>query len=150
MLKNIENVDQVIQLSFDLLKINPYWNFQIQTKDSKYNRKFLEYLKTLSEYTYVDGLGGVNSTWQRVKANKSFEEVIQFSESDSKCGIKIVHLPIGKCSPWEEWSDGYLEGFIRMVGDSDFNEYFIWMYIKQDHLKDILEKFKNELCYYGN
>jgi hypothetical protein len=149
MLNKIEKIEDVINQSFDLMKQNKYWNLQVETLDSKYNKEFLVYLKSLTDFVLIDGLGGDGESWmQRKNANKSFDDVIDYSSSALKCGIKIVHNPIGSMCVWETWSNGYIEGFVRMDGDSDFNEYFIWLYIKMDHLKNILGKFKDKLGYY--
>ena len=62
-------------------------------------------------------------------------------------GIKIVHHPIMPTRDWDTWESGYIEGFVR-TSVNDEPDYFIWTYIRMEHLQSILEKYQEHFRYY--
>lgn len=144
------SIDKVIQASMDY-SAKYYGNqLQIEIDNKEAIEPFLRKLNKLADFTIIDALGGrkAESGMRRFKTDLSFEDVIQYCESGIRCGIKIYHKSRGKFDEWEKWEDGYIEGFIRMNGNEDYNEFFIWTYTKMEYLRTILEEFKDDLEYH--
>lgn len=120
---------------------------QVEIINEEKNEEFTRYLISLAEYTYVDALGGSKAPdgVRRYNIDKKPETVLKHAKTAIGCGIKIVHTPLMNIMEWDKWENGYIEGFIRMDGDSEHGEYFIWTYIKMGNLKDILTKWENDL-----
>jgi hypothetical protein len=149
-LTNYLSIDDVIKDINYISDLDRYQQMQIITIDETSNIQFMEYLNSISEFTYIDAIGGKSSpqSFRRYNINNevSFKEVIHMAPTGIKCGIKIVKYPLSKLTNWDKWEGGYIEGFIRMDSDDNrWNEIFIWEYIKMDKLKGILTKFQSEL-----
>lgn len=129
---------------------------QINTISNEYNADFLRHCKKFSYKTYVDGLGG-NSKYAKGHYRRypipdlGLEDVIHNSHTAiGGCGIKLVYYPLSKFTEWDNWPDGYIEGFIRMDGNPpESNEWFVWQYIPMKHLNEIIEPFKDKLIFLG-
>lgn len=143
-------VDKVIQRSLDYSARHRGNHMQIETDNKEAIEPFLRRLNDLAEVTRIDALGGrkAESGWRRFKVDLSFEDVIGYCQTGVRCGIKTYHYPMGKFDDWEKWEGGYIEGFVRMDGNEDYSELFIWTYIRMEHLATILEEFKNDLEYH--
>ena len=63
-------------------------------------------------------------------------------------GIKIVHHPLMPTRDWDTWEGGYIEGFVR-TSVRDEPDYFIWTYIRMEHLQPILERYQEYFRYYN-
>lgn len=120
---------------------------QMNINDSTMNEEFLRYMEGLSEITRVDELGGGGldqSSFQRRLSDKTFEDVIIYAKDGMSCGIKVSHDPYMKINDYQKWEGGYIECFIRMCEDVD---YFIWQYVRMEHLSDILTNYGKYLTY---
>lgn len=142
-------IDVTIQRTMDF-EARHGSTLQIDITDKNMNEPFLRRLHELAEITRIDALGGSKApdNFRRYEVDKKFEDVIQHAHTGIKTGIKVCHRPMMKFREWEQWPDGYIEGFTRMDGDKEHHEYFIWTYIKMENLHTILEEFKDELKYY--
>lgn len=120
---------------------------QIDLTDKKMYNEFLVYCEDLAVHSHVDELGGEGSSWRRMRSDKTFDEVIHMAEFGIKCGIKINHRPLFKIQDYDQWEGGYIESFIRMGEDVE-HDYFIWQYIRMEHLRNILTKFGQILQYW--
>jgi len=130
-----------------------YYRPSIRILNIKDNKPFLLHCEQFSENTYIDGLGGI------LKANsdnffrrypipqKNLNDVIHKCEDcTGNAGIQITKFPIGTFSSWDVWEGGYILGHIRMRGDlPEFEEYFVFQYIRMKHLYDIINPFKEKL-----
>lgn len=100
----LDDIDKVIQHTLDYEIINNFNHIQIEIEDPKNNKVFLEYCKNLTNHIFIDALGGKKAPdgVRRYSVNKSFDEVIKYSETGIACGIKVVHTPIVKFHEWEK------------------------------------------------
>lgn len=138
------NIDVIIQKSLDF-NARYRTGLQLNTVKPSYNAKILEKLHNISDFEFVDAIGGSKAPdgVRRYRANKTFDDVIQYAETGIVCGIKIVHSPLMKIHEWDNWEGGYIEGFIRMDGDIEHSEYFIWSYTRMSKLRELLEEFQH-------
>lgn len=135
-LKNysVDKILTIIDQNTNLYGYTP----QIETIDSKFNKEFTKYLVSISEYHIVDQLKGI----KRESVNLKISEIEHLFNNGISCGIKVEPEPRMRVSEYEMWDDGYIEGFIRTMGEIDF---FVWSYIKMDKLKTIIEQYKDKL-----
>jgi hypothetical protein len=137
---NIDKILKYIELVSKNDKYNtPQFSFE-NTKNFKKSKEFLKYLDKISEYTYIDELKGI----ARQSVDLDLKDIIN-NVKNSYLGIKVVKNPIGKINYWEKWEEGYIEGYCRMHGKNIEGDLFVFCYIKMKFLKDILEKFKEDL-----
>lgn len=141
----IENIDSFIQHTLDYQAINPMASVQCDIGDSKNDKEFVKYLCGIADVIIPQELTGM----RREETDLTHEDIIELitPKNSLKSGIKINHKPYWKIREWEEWEEGYIEGFIRIC-PRDKPDYFIWTYIKMDHLRPLLEKWKDKLHYY--
>lgn len=141
-------IDYILQYIEEQSSINKYFTPQIEIggreKDKHMNAPFLAYLDTLSEKTIIDVLPG-KSGLRRETTDLELKDVIQNAITADICGIKVVKNPLSSFSEWDKWEDGYIEGFCRMDADEKGKDWFVWMYIKMKHLRDILEIYEDYL-----
>lgn len=150
LLSDIENLDNHIWIYHQRYGLNQCP--QINTINNEYNADFLRHCEKFSYKTYVDGLYG-NSKHNTSNCRRylipdlGLEDVIHNSHTAiGGAGIKLVHHPISKFSDWDNWPDGYIEGFIRMKGNPpESDEWIVWQYIPMKHLNEIIEPFKDKL-----
>lgn len=144
-MSKIDNIDEFIQYTKDYSAANPYWSVQVNLTDENLHRAFHETLIYLADEYRFDILTGYQRKAFDIKVGDMLELIDKSDFIFS--GIKIVHKPIARINEWEKWEDGYVEGFCRFsCGDSP--DYFIWTYLKTEHLRTILEEFKEDLEYY--
>lgn len=139
-------VDNTIELINNKSNSDRYYRPQIEILDNDKMSDFLLFTDNLSEYSWVDGLGGTDSI-RRYRIDKTLNDVIHNSHTSIACGIKVVKNPLMGLNKWDKWENGYIECFARMDGDENNMEWFVWQYIKMDKLKIILTEFKNYLYY---
>lgn len=125
-------------------KVNKYYQPQIEIQDKTKNEKFLKFCEKLSSFIFVDELGRKDNI-SRYRIDKKLDDVIYKSDTGIVCGLKIVKNPLSEINEWEKWENGYIEVFIRMDGDKDGVDWFVWQYIKMSKLNLILNEFKNDL-----
>ena len=145
------DIKTLVKLIEDNSVNNKYYNAQIEIRDKHKNEQFLRYCKELATFTYIDELGGTplgenkHSYIRRYRIDKTFDDVIHKADTGIACGIKVTPKPAWELHEYERWSGGYIECFVRMDAEEFQVDWFIWMYIKMEHLGSILEKFKNDL-----
>lgn len=137
-------VNNIIDLINHNSIVDKYYQPQIEIIDKTKNADFLIFCDKLSDFTFVDELGGKSYT-RRYRIDKNLNDVIHKADTGISCGIKVIKNPLIKLSEWEEWEDGYIEGFIRMDSDIKGIEWFVWQYIKMSKLSIILNEFKDDL-----
>lgn len=160
-MKKIENVKEFIEnskKSFDFGDNHIYSGIQLNVEDSSPEKiiDFLSFCKPLTEHLFIDALGGPKtSSFMRRETieDRSFEDVKKQINNEGSfifSGMKIFHKSSYSISPWEKWDDGYIEIFLRTDAktDPDYNELFIWMYIRIMHLEDILNQAKEYIRYF--
>lgn len=123
---------------------------QLDTIDNSINAEFITYLWSIADIKRIDALGGTESKsgFRRYDISDlvKIEDIIHMAPTGLAAGIKVTKYPLSKIMSYDEWENGYIEGFIRMNSDNRrFGEYFIWTYIKMDKLRDILEKYGDKL-----
>lgn len=140
-------IEKTIQYCNDYCIKNPYHSPQINIVGSDIISEFLEYLEELSEISEVHELGG-KSGMRRYPIDKKLNDIIHQAHTSIGCGIKVIKKPIHSLMSYEKWEGGYIEGFARMDSDVQHIEWFHWTYIRMKHLKNIIEKFENNLIIY--
>lgn len=140
----VEDVNEVIKYSKQKDTVSMYNPLQINiTDDLSY--EFTKYLIGIADTYHVDILKSV----ARERYDIPIDEALDLlQQSDFKmASIKIVHQPFMQIHEYEKWEDGYIEGFVRYSVENLY-DLFIWSYIEMKYLKDILEKFKDNLIYW--
>ena len=132
----LSEVDQIIKLN--IIASGLHHQTQIEINNKQKNLPFIKYLSYLSEYEWVDKL----TSFQREKTDLPIEHIYPLVENGIGCGIKVIKTPRMQLQPWEEWKNGYIEGFIRVTGEID---YFYWGYIRFKFLDHIIQKFHSDL-----
>ncbi len=160
-MKKIKNIEEFIKNSkrmFDFGDNYRYSGIQLNVEDNNTENiiDFLKFCQPLAVYFFIDALGGpkTSSDMRRETIDdRSFDDVIeQINHKDSFAfsGMKIFHKSSFSISPWEKWENGYIEIFLRTNAktDTDYNELFIWMYIRIEHLEVILDNAKEYIRYF--
>jgi hypothetical protein len=147
MKQKITNIKEFIEYTKLYKNLNKHFGLQVNSKDTKYDRELTEYLVSIADTVICQQLTGMSREKTDLSAKEIFEKITP--ENSLLSGIKIVHKPYCNIYDWEKWEDGYIEGFVRTckLGEPD---YFIWSYIRMEHLKSIIKKFKTKLTYYAN
>lgn len=146
----VKNSQKVINSIRTNSEIDHYVS-QINVINRSIFKEFMKFCNKLAEKQIIDELGGIpegetkREFIRRYPINIPFETVIENAETGTVCGIKIVPNPTIKMNDYENWDGGYIEAFIRMNGNEDYVDWFVWQYIKIKHLKTILNKFKDNL-----
>ena len=144
--KIVTDIEEVINYSLSYQAMNPHHPIQIEVIEKSEYKEFLEFCHQLAEYEFIDELSG---GFSRKRSNTlKFKDVINNSPTGLKCGMKVNHFPQWKIEEFEKWSDGYIQAFIRMDSNVKGNEWFIWQYIRMNHLEEILTKFQDKLEYF--
>jgi len=142
--KIVTDIEEVINYSLSYQAMNPHHPIQIEVIEKSEYKEFLEFCHQLAEYEFIDELSG----FQRKRSTTlKFVDVID-KATTGKCGMKVNHFPQYKMEEFEKWTDGYIQVYIRMDSDVKGNEWFIWQYIRMNHLKEILTKFQDKLEYF--
>ncbi len=141
-----EGIEKFINYTLSYQTFNPYHPVQVDVIDPQYYEEFLELCHSLQEYEFIDELSG---GWARKRSKTlKFEDVIHKADTGIKCGMTVIHSPQYNMEFWENWEGGYIECFIRMDSDTKGNEWFIWQYIRMNHLNQIVEKMGDKLSYF--
>jgi len=144
--KIVTDTEEVINYSLSYQAMNPHHPIQIEVIEKSDYKEFLEFCHLLVEYEYIDELSG---GFARKRSNTlKFEDVINNSPTGLKCGMKVNHFPQWKMEEFEKWPDGYIQCYIRMDSNVKGNEWFIWQYIRMNHLEEILNQFQGKLEYF--
>lgn len=124
---------------------NPYIHPQIEIVDKNKMREFLLFCENISDYSYVDKLGGDTGV-RRKRTDLKLSDIVHKADTSIACGLKVVLKPLMQLMEWERWDDGYIEAFARMDSDLETSmEWFNWQYIKVSHLEIILKTYKEDL-----
>jgi hypothetical protein len=143
--KIVTDIEEVINYSLSYQAMDTHNPIQIEVIEKSDYKEFLEFCHQLAEYEYIDELSGI----QRKRSNTlKFEDVINKAPTGIKCGMKVNHFPQWKIEEFEKWPDGYIQAYIRMDSNVKGNEWFIWQYIRMNHLEEILTKFQDKLEYF--
>lgn len=135
-----KNINKILNY-IDLVSIkDKHQQPQFSFENSEKKAEFLKFIDEIADYTFIDELKGI----ARESTNLNIKDIIH-NVYDSWLGIKVVKNPISKFSPWENWNDGYVEGYCRMDGNDINHDWFVFCYIKMNKLKEILEKYKDDL-----
>lgn len=145
MIKHIDDIDEFIEYTKELYETDKYVNIQIDIGNNKYDKEFTEYLVNIAEQVRCDELKSFARQSTDIPVNEIIEKITE--ENSLKAGIKVIHKPLMKIHDYHLWEDGYIEGFIRICPKGE-PDYFIWTYIRMNHLKDILNKYKDKLIFY--
>ena len=162
-MKKVENIKEFIEKTKELFEFPNHYIYSgvqmnVDRDNPKYIIDFLKFCEPLHEHLYIDALGGRKTkpsfTRERVD-DRTFEDVIkQLNNKDVFCcsGLKIYHKSNFSIYDWESWEGGYIEIFLRTNAktDPDYNELFIWMYIRIEHLETILKNAQEYICYFEN
>lgn len=142
-MKKIKDVPEFIEMTKEYQIQNPYRQVQSDISNNSHAKEFIKYLCDISDVIFCDEL----YSFKRNRTEKTYQEIIEMikPENVSKTGIKINHYPMFKIFDHEKWEGGYIEGFIRIYGHTD---YFIRTYSKMNNLEKLLKKFKNKLINY--
>lgn len=142
--KIVTNPKELFDYSIAYQAMNPHHPIQVETIDPSINEEFMDYCHNLCEIEKVEELSG----WARKPSSLKFEDVISKAPTAIKCGMKINHFPQWKIDDWEKWENGYIQVYIRMDSDVKGNEWFVWQYIRMNHLDTILNQFVDRLEYF--
>jgi len=137
-MKTINNISEFISTSKSVKRA-----IQTDLLDVTKSIEFLEFCKPLSEKILIDEMKGI----RRVKSPKTYDEVLPLFVEPIKTGIKIHHQPIFKIDDHENWEGGFIE-LMSTTGKLG-NDYFIWMYIRMNHLETILNEYSDSLIDYN-
>lgn len=143
--QKIEDINDVIEYSKQRNSDHVYYPLQINiTDDLSY--ELTKYLVDIADIYWVDILRFV----ARERHDIPIEDALDLLKHSGfkMAGIKIIHYPIMTMREYEKWEDGYIEGFVRYSAKSTNKDLFIWTYIRMKHLRNILEKFKDNLIYW--
>lgn len=145
-IQHIKNIDAYINYSKLLNKNDKYANIQVNIENRKDDREFTEFLVSIADIVKPQELISI----ARQETTLSVDDILSKTNEKTSllAGIKIVHYTWVKLHDYENWEDGYIEGFLR-ISEKNEPDYFIWTYIRMEHLKDILTTFQNKLVYYG-
>ena len=145
-MKTIENEEEFIEYSKKLQDENIYRSAQVDLYGKDKELGFTEYLISLADIHRVDILDG-NKSIRRQRTDMDAKDVLPIMSDSNvlKSGIKIFHKTPFKYDEWSDWDGGCIEGFTCFSRDP---KYFIWTYIRMEHLEDMLNKFKDSLIDY--
>lgn len=138
---NMNKTQQIIKKSYEVSS-DPYRSLQIDLKYNHLAREFMEHLISLADIVLRDELRSVH----RTSTDKSVEWILNKIDHEDDLippGIKIVHNSRFTMAAYQQWEDGYIEGFLRIFGGLKNPDYFIWTYIRIKHLEEVIEKWKD-------
>lgn len=135
----IQDIQKFIQYTMDTQALDRWHTVQVNV-DSDKTKEFIEYLISVSDIVNVQELTGI----QRQSTDKSQEFILSQIDSSSMASIKVNHFAMYDFHEYDKWEGGYIEGFLRTLGNVD---YFIYTYTKMEHLENILTKFQHSLRY---
>jgi hypothetical protein len=144
--KILDEPKELINYSYAYQIRNLHHPVQVDVINEKDYREFLTFCHALAEYEFIDELSGGGA--RKRSSTLKFEDVIHKSDTGIRCGMKINHFPQYRMDIWETWQGGYIECFIRMDSETKGNEWFIWQYIRMNHLETILKRFPTRLSWF--
>ncbi|MCA9748637.1 MAG: hypothetical protein KC414_05990 [Romboutsia sp.] len=141
-MKTISDVEEFISYT----KEDLFHPVQVDLFGNTLVKEFVEYLLFVADIHRIDELD-CKTSFRRTESEKTLDFILPLlnKKNTLKAGIKINHLPKYHHLEWELWENGFIEGFVCFDRDP---EYFIWTYIKMEHLPSILNKFKDNLIDY--